>query len=285
MNTYQHERGACPPKITALAAAIAVCAACLALGFAAGAQAASPRAAAKTPAPVAAPLAVAVAAPAPARAQPAAPDNALQRWVEESAAASWSSRLASPDGSDSGVRFEVRLGQLNPGLKLAACSRFEPFLPPNARLWGRAFIGVRCVEGASWTTMLPVTVSVFGQALVANLPLSLGTMARLEDFRLEEVDLTTTQGQPVTDPAWLEGRAIGRPLQAGQVLRATDLRTPQTVAAGDPVRIRLMGQGFTITTEGFAMAGAGNGQPLRVRTQTGKVLVGTVRERSVEVRL
>lgn len=224
-----------------------------------------------------------VAGSSAAGTEAAAPE--LQRWVEQSATASWAGQLGGHADGNSGVRFEVTLGQLNPGLRLAPCARIEPFLPPNARLWGRSFVGVRCVEGARWTTMLPVTVSVYGMALVANLPVAIGALANPADFRIEEVDLTRSRGQPVADPALLEGRAIGRPLSAGQILRIADLRTPQTVSAGDPVRIRLLGRGFTITTEGFAMAGAGDGQSLRVRTQTGKMLVGTVRDRSVEVRL
>ncbi|MFP5406655.1 MAG: flagellar basal body P-ring formation chaperone FlgA, partial [Gammaproteobacteria bacterium] len=221
----------------------------------------------------------------------AAPE--LQRWVAESALASWSSNPSAPGdgGNEAGgltpdaVRVEVTLGQLNPRLKLAACERIEPFLPPNARLWGRGYSGVRCIEGATWTTMLPVTVSVFGPALVANLPMATGTIADPQAFRTEEVDWTRSQGVPVSDPALLAGRALGRPMAPGQVLRAADLRVPQTFSAGDPVRIRLVGHGFTISSEGFAMAGAGEGQSLRVRTAAGKMLVGIVRSRVVEVKL
>ncbi|NLD67825.1 MAG: flagellar basal body P-ring formation protein FlgA [Limnobacter sp.] len=211
----------------------------------------------------------------------------LKRWIEESAAASWSMNLpgASGEGAGGGVRVEVTLGRLNPGLRLAPCARVEPFLPPNARLWGRSHIGVRCVEGAAWTTMMPVTVAVFGPALVASLPLPAGSDADPQAFRLEEVDLTRAHGHPVADPALLEGRALARPLAAGQVLRANDLRIRHTVASGDPVRILLLGEGFTISTEGSAMANAGEGQTLRVRTGSGKLLVGTVRDRTVEVRL
>ncbi|HLT26639.1 MAG TPA: flagellar basal body P-ring formation chaperone FlgA [Zeimonas sp.] len=213
----------------------------------------------------------------------------LRRWLEETAASTWTMRL--PDGSGAGesdgagLRIEVQVGRLNSGLRLAPCARIEPFLPANARLWGRGYVGVRCTEGASWSTMIPVTVSVFGPALVANLPMPAGTMPRAEDFRIEEVDWTRAPGVPVTDPAWLEGRSLGRPLSAGQVLRADDLRVPQTIAAGDPVRIRVLGNGFSISASGFAMASAGDGQPLRVRTETGRMLVGTVRDRIVEIRL
>ncbi|HRO58263.1 MAG TPA: flagellar basal body P-ring formation chaperone FlgA [Burkholderiaceae bacterium] len=212
----------------------------------------------------------------------------LKRWIEESAAASWSMSLPGAAGEAAGgggVRVEVTLGRLNPGLRLAPCARVEPFLPPNARLWGRSHIGVRCVEGASWTTMMPVTVSVFGPALVASLPLPAGSDADPQAFRLEEVDLTRAHGHPVSDAALLERRALARPLAAGQVLRANDLRIRHTVASGDPVRILLLGEGFTISTEGSAMANAGEGQTLRVRTGSGKLLVGTVRDRTVEVKL
>lgn len=220
----------------------------------------------------------------------------LQRWIEESAASTWTVRL--PNGADAdagaagngnadaaGLRVEVKVGRPNRGMRLAPCARIEPFLPPNAKLWGRGFIGVRCADGATWSTMIPVTVAVYGPALVANLPIPAGAMPRADDFRVDEVDWTQTGGLPVSDPAWLAGRSLGRSLSAGQVLRAADLRIPQTIAAGDPVRIRMVGTGFSVSASGFAMAGAGEGQSLRVRTETGRMLVGTVRERTVEIRL
>lgn len=212
----------------------------------------------------------------------------LERWILESAPSTWagSGNSAKSDAEpQGGVRIEVAVGRIDPRLKLGACARIEPFLPAHTRLWGRSQIGVRCVEGGNWTTLVPVTISVFGPALVANLPIAAGTLADPADFALQEVDLTRTIGTPVADPGLLAGRSLGRFLQAGQVLRANDLRVPRVVAAGDPVGIRLIGDGFAISTEGVAMAGAGDGEQLRVRTGAGKLLIGTVRDRIVEVRL
>ncbi len=234
-----------------------------------------------------------------AMAAAAAPDASgadtaqLQRWIEQSAAATWSGgrdaatdRVAGPaSAAASPMRVEVSVGRLETGPKLAACARMEPFLPPNARLWGRSHIGVRCVEGASWSTYVPVTVSVFGPALVADRVLPAGAIADPQSFRVEEVDLTTVHGLALSDPAALAGRTLVRPLSPGTVVRASDLRVPQTIAAGDPVRIRVIGNGFTISSEGFAVAGAGEGQTLRVRTSQNKLLLGTVHGRVVEIRL
>ncbi|HMM51038.1 MAG TPA: flagellar basal body P-ring formation chaperone FlgA [Burkholderiaceae bacterium] len=239
--------------------------------------------------------ALSVAAGAAATAAPSAdPDTAgLQRWVEESVAAAWAadraagagSRAAGADPEAAAPRVEVRVGSLGTRPRLPACARLEPFLPPNARLWGPSHIGVRCTQGGSWSMMVPVTVSVYGPALVADRPLAAGASADPGSFRIDQVDLTRARGAPVADPALLAGRTLARPLSAGEPLRAEDLRVPQTVAAGDPVQIRLLGQGFTVSSDGFALAGAGEGQSLRVRTSAGKMLVGTVRARVVEVRL
>lgn len=239
--------------------------------------------------------ALSVSAGAAASAAPAAdPDIAgLQRWIEESVSAAWTADRSAGTGTRGAgtqpetapLRVEVRVGSLGARPRLPACSRVEPFLPPNARLWGPSHIGVRCAEGGSWSMMVPVTVSVYGPALVADRPLAAGAGADPESFRIDQVDLTRARGAPVADPALLAGRTLARSLSAGEVLRTQDLRVPQTVAAGDPVRIRLLGQGFTVSSDGFALAGAGEGQPLRVRTSAGKMLVGTVRARVVEVRL
>jgi flagella basal body P-ring formation protein FlgA len=182
-------------------------------------------------------------------------------------------------------RVEVAVGTLDPRLQLAPCQRIEPYLLPGTRLWGRTAIGVRCLEGARWSVALPVTVTVRGRAVVAGEPLAAGSQPAGAALRLEEVELTREAGTPVTDPAQLVGKTLIRPLAAGQVVRVEHLRATPVVSAGDPVRINVVGQGFVIQAEGQALAAAGDGQPVRVRTESGRILSGTVRGRAVEVRI
>lgn len=259
-----------------------------------GAQASQRQAPAATPLAAAQPSAAA-ATPAPPAEQTGASaadtlasvSAELQRWIEQSAAGTWTiGGVASPDGDAAlpALRVEVTTSP-STRLRLPACARIEPYLPPNTRLWGKSYIGLRCAEGANWSTLMPITVSVYGPALVANVPMPFNTIPDPANFRIDEVDWTAPGGVPVADPALLTGRALGRPLAAGQVLRPSDLRIPQTFAAGDPVRIRMVGRGFSISSGGFAIGAAGEGQTLRVRTETGKMLVGVVRERTVEVKL
>src|SRR5882672_924556 len=62
-------------------------------------------------------------------------------------------------------RIDVVVGEIDPRLQLAPCARTEVFLPSGARFWGRAFAGIRCLDGATWSIHVPVTVRVFGPAL------------------------------------------------------------------------------------------------------------------------
>ncbi|MEZ5661373.1 MAG: flagellar basal body P-ring formation chaperone FlgA [Burkholderiaceae bacterium] len=180
-------------------------------------------------------------------------------------------------------RVEVRFGDLPQGTRLAPCKRVEPFLPYGARLWGPSRLGVRCVSGARWTVMLPLNVRVFGQALIATRALRANTEVGPEDFRLTETELTASPGQPLTDPAALAGQMTTRPMRVGDLLLSHHLKVKPTIAAGDPVRIRVLGAGFTVQASGVAMAAAADGQTLRVRTDSGKVLMGRLSGRTVDI--
>lgn len=216
------------------------------------------------------------AAPMQAQPSPVAGSDPIQTFVERN--------LPAGQGAPTG-RIQITVGSLDPRLQLAPCQRIEPYLLPGTRLWGRTSIGVRCLEGASWTVSLPVTVTVHGLAVVAAEPLAAGSSAGTAAVRIEEVELTREPGTPVTDPAQLNGKTLTRSLSAGQVLRLESLRATPTVVAGDPVRIDMVGKGFLIQSEGQALSAGAEGQPLRVRTESGRIVSGTLKGRAVEIRI
>jgi len=184
------------------------------------------------------------------------------------------------------ARVEIEVGALDARIDLSRCERLEPFLPQGARLWGRSWVGVRCGQGASASThYLPVQVRLWGPALVAARPLAAGLELTSGDVRLEEVELTReAPGQLVADPAQIPGKTLRRPLRPGEPLRADLLAARPAVAAGDAVRIVYAGHGFTVSTEGRALASAAEGGAVRVQTASGRTLTGTARGgRLVEV--
>jgi flagella basal body P-ring formation protein FlgA len=64
------------------------------------------------------------------------------------------------------------------------------------------------------------------------------------------------------------------------------VRQRQWFAAGDPVKLLVSGNGFSISGEGTALAPGLEGQLVRVRTEGGRVVSGRAKgDRMVEVDL
>jgi len=184
-------------------------------------------------------------------------------------------------------RFDVVVGSLDPRLKLAPCQRIEPYLPPGTRLWGKARIGLRCTQGVRpWNVYLPITVKVYGRALVASGPLPAGTIVRESDLQIDEIDLAEDNSPAITSGELAVGRVLSRPLAAGQGLRQADIKPRQWFAAGDMVKVVAVGVGFSVGGAGTALTPGIEGQPARVRTDSGQVISGMpVGTRQLEVSL
>lgn len=214
----------------------------------------------------------------PARAEAPALDDGLAARVQ--ALALEASRQTPP-----GARVEVELGRLDPRLRLAPCAEVQPHLPPNARLWGRSRIGLRCVDGpVHWNVWLPLTVKVFAPALVAAQPLAAGRALAAADLRVAEVEVTA-HAAVLGDAAAAVGRTLARPLAAGAPLRAAHLQPRRWFDAGDTVRVVAAGAGYSVSGEGQALGHGIEGRPVRVRVGE-RVLSGrAVAARRVELPL
>jgi len=184
-------------------------------------------------------------------------------------------------------RLEVALGTLDPRLKLAPCRQVQAFWPAGQRLLAQARVGLRCTEGpARWQVYMPVSIRVWAMAWLATGDLPAGTVLGAEHLRSGETDLLARRDAVVTNPALVYGRALARPLAGGQALRQDDLRLRQWVRPGDTVRVLAGSGSFQVTADAEALAPAFEGQPVRVRTESGRILQGVATaERQVTVPL
>ena len=190
-------------------------------------------------------------------------------------------------GGPGAPRLEVSVGQLDTRLRLAPCARVEPYLPEGMRLWGKARIGLRCTQGTTrWNVYLPITVKAFGPGLVVSSNVAGGSVLSEADLTPGEVDLAETGSVAITDMRLAIGRAVNQTLKPGQSLRQSHLRPRQWFAAGETVTVLALGPGFSVSGEGQALNNGVEGQPVRVRTESGRVLTGlAVGERRVELAL
>ena len=182
-----------------------------------------------------------------------------RRFVEQETAGT----LAAAGGQ---ARIEVAVGPLDARVKLAPCARTEFFVPSGARPWGRTRIGLRCVQGANWSALIPVSVRIHGPALVAVRQLAALQPITEDDVYVAEVEWTREALGVVTDAAQLGNRVPTRPIAVGQPIPVAALRAPQVVSQGDAVKVVGTGRGFSVSTAAVALAAAQDGQAIRVRT-------------------
>jgi flagellar basal body P-ring formation protein FlgA len=208
-------------------------------------------------------------------------DIAIEQQVRQLA-------LAGTQAAVPGVtRVDISVGALDTRLRLAPCQHVEPYLPPGTRLWGKTRIGLRCTQGATlWNVFLPITVKVFGPALVGVGPLAAGGLVSAADLIQAEVDLAEDASVAIHDSTLAVGRTLSRPLGAGQSLRQSHLKLRQWFAAGETVQVLARGSGFSVAGEAQALTAGIEGQPARVRTESGRILNGmAVGERRMELSL
>jgi flagella basal body P-ring formation protein FlgA len=215
----------------------------------------------------------------------ATPPSGLEAGLEQQVRAlALGGSTHAPEGVS---RVEVVVGQLDSRLHLAPCAKIEPYLPNGTRLWGKSRIGLRCVQGSTlWNVFLPITIKAYGRGLVATTGAPAGSVLKAGDLTQGEIDLAEEPTLALVDPEQAIGRTLVQPLKAGQGVRAGHLKARLWFSAGDTVRVLALGEGFSLEGEGQALSNGIEGQPARVRTESGRILTGQpVGDRRLEVAL
>ncbi|PXW93700.1 flagella basal body P-ring formation protein FlgA [Sphaerotilus hippei] len=218
---------------------------------------------------------------APARAQ-TTPEGVDTETSVQAAVELTRQAMKTPDGT----RVEVVPGRLDPRLRLAPCRKVEPYLPPGSAPWGRTRVGLRCTSGTvAWNVYLPVTVHVWAPAWVSRTALAAGATLEAGDLELAETDIAAHPSPTHDRIEALVGRQLNNALPPGTAVREQHLKARRWFAAGETVTVLAGGQGYAVSVTGQAMSAGQEGQPVRVRTDGGRVLLAwPVGDNRVEVR-
>lgn len=173
-----------------------------------------------------------------------------------------------------GMPGKVTLQVQAPRAALPACASLDAFQSPGARALGKTTVGVRCLAPNRWTVYLPAQVRVVGHYVVTREPLRAQQVLTAADLMLREGDLGALPADVATDLDALIGFRAVSGIAAGAPLRAGLLRPPLVVQQGQPTRLVMSGPGFTVQSEGQAMANASRGDRVRVRTRSGQIVSG-----------
>ena len=170
-----------------------------------------------------------------------------------------------------GVRVDVKVGKLDPRLKLAPCQHIDAYLPPGLPVWGATRMGLRCTQGAKAVERVDPDP---GQRLRAGHgasrrrwpPAPCSTPASWPRPRWTS---RPRPARPWPTRCWPSAARWAAASAAGATLRQTDLKARQFFAAGETVRVTALGPGWQVVTEGQAVGAGIEGQNVRVRTEGG----------------
>lgn len=178
----------------------------------------------------------------------------------------------------SGLPGKVTIQVKPPRAALPACSALDSFQPAGSRSIGRISVGVRCLAPSPWTVYLPAQVKAIGPYAVTRQPLPANHILTAADIALREGDLGSLPADVVTDAEAMLGYRAVSGLAAGAPLRNALLRPPLAVRQGQVTRLVLNGPGFSVQSEGQALANASRGDRVRVKTRSGQVVSGVAHD-------
>jgi len=169
-------------------------------------------------------------------------------------------------------KVSYKIGDIDRRITMPACPRIEAFLPAGSPFIGNTSVGVRCMKNNGWSIFVPVQIKVSLNLLLSARQLPSGHILQKQDLISRTIEVSQTEG--LTDPKQAIGMVLRYSIAAGQILRETMLRQPFSVKQGQIVHLVVQGDGFSIRSEGAALANAGEGRSVRIRSISGRVIGG-----------
>lgn len=177
-----------------------------------------------------------------------------------------------------GMSGEVRytLGLTDNRASLPGCTAYQVFLPAGGKLLGNTSVGVRCQSPTTWSTYVPLKISIIDRYLVTARALASGQSITTDDLNEQRGDLATLPAGTLTSRDQAIGKSPRFAIGAGQVLRSEQLSNAILIRQNQSVRVVARGNGFSASTEGKALNNAAEGQVVQVRTSSGNTVSGVV---------
>lgn len=174
------------------------------------------------------------------------------------------------------AKAEVQVLAPDNRLRLKACGEPAFKLAEGSKTWGQGSLAARCVAPETWEIFLAYRIKLSGPALVGKRALTAHQVLTAGDVESREIDYQRAPGQYLQDIQALQGATLTMPAPAGTPLRLDMLRRPTAVRAGQRVSVLAEGAGFAVRQEAVALQSGAVGDLIRLKTQTGRIIQGTV---------
>jgi len=171
-------------------------------------------------------------------------------------------------------RSEVRLGQLDPRLRVKSCHMpVEAFMPPGGRAMGNTTVGIRCPDTDGWSIYVSARINVYGSVLVARQPLARGSVIQETELDLVERNLASLPYGYYMDSQPVAGMVAKRTIAAATVITPQMVQAPKLIRRGERVTVIAETGGLKIRTVGKALSDGKSGDLVQVEAEGSKRVV------------
>lgn len=174
--------------------------------------------------------------------------------------------------------IDIKFGYVDPRLQLAHCDQpLKGYFPDQAATFGLTVVGVECSGTQSWKVILPVTIRVFADVVVANRPIPRNTQLTLVDLSLVRRELSAIHSGAYTRLSDVADMVLRNPVNKDTVLTAVMLSPKRLVQRGETVTIMAESPSVVIRTQGIALMDGHRGQTIRIQnSRSGRQLEAEV---------
>jgi flagellar basal body P-ring formation protein FlgA len=196
------------------------------------------------------------------------------------------SYLANTYKSDKNERLEIRLGNWDRRLNLAACQQDITFsLQDTAGPGGNVTLNCQCKDSPGWAVHLSAQVDIYRQVPVATKSIGRGNLIDLADIRMETRNISQLAEDSLLDNSEISGKAAKRMISQGDVIRPALLDQPKAVSRGENVTITSKSGSIQVVMQGTAMTDGKLGQQIRVKNNQSERIISArvVGQSAVEI--
>ncbi|HEX4974615.1 MAG TPA: flagellar basal body P-ring formation chaperone FlgA [Pseudomonadales bacterium] len=175
------------------------------------------------------------------------------------------------------LRREILVSSLDDRLQLASCEKLHVTLPVNQSYNRRINAKVDCLDSASWSITVAVSIQVFKPVAVASNQLLRNHRIRAEDIGFAEVELGSLKQGYFSSSQELIGLQLKRNLMAQAPFTPKLLMAPVLIQRGEQVVISAQSAALLVKTNGIALSNGALGQKIQIKNlRSERVIEGKV---------
>lgn len=196
------------------------------------------------------------------------------------------SYLADTYQSDRNERLEIKLGNWDRRLNLAACQQDIAFsLQDTAGPGGNVTLNCQCKDSPGWAVHLSAQVDIYRPLPVAAKSIGRGSLIDLADIRMETRNISQMSEESLLETSQISGKAAKRIINVGDVIRPSLLDQPKAISRGENVTITAKSGSIQVVMQGTAMTDGKLGQQIRVKNNQSERIISArvVGQAAVEI--